>query len=316
MKRLEERRVLNADVAPVEQLVVDAGSAAADGQADTYVVEQHEDHVRISVNGQEVSRTPIAQLDSIHIRGSLDDDILIAEFKSGEPLAGLDLLFDGGGGNDTLTLNGDISAQEITHEFGDADSNRVGIESSAGHSTISYLGVEAVHDNLTTENRTFRFESGGQQISLSDFGTSHDNLSRIVATDASEHSELSVVFKNPTNTLGIETNASVERTDSVEFNGLDDNFRADLHVLGSPDDLLTVQGPTDLGGGDLELLIGTIRIEDSLTTSHATLSVHAVHEVFIGESGVIFNDGGNFVIEAPSIVHDGLIAAARWPGPS
>jgi hypothetical protein len=164
VKRLEERRVLNADAAPVEQLVIDAGSAAGDGQADTYVVEQHDDHLRVSVNGQEVSSTPLGQFDAIHIRGSLDDDILIAEFKSGEPLAGLDLLFDGGdGGTDTITLQGDISAQEVTHDFGANAEHRIGIESAAGHATISHLGVETVNDQLASANRTFRSETGDRK---------------------------------------------------------------------------------------------------------------------------------------------------------
>src|SRR5687767_6083034 len=85
VKRLEERRVLNAQAMPVEQLVIDAGAAGGDGQADTFHIEQDAEHIRVSVNGQEVSRTPFGQIESITIRGSLDDDILIAEFKSGEP---------------------------------------------------------------------------------------------------------------------------------------------------------------------------------------------------------------------------------------
>src|SRR5262245_34481801 len=67
VRRLEERRVLNADAAPVQALVVDAGSSAADGHADTFVVEQHDSQVRITVNGKEVSDTPISQLGKISI---------------------------------------------------------------------------------------------------------------------------------------------------------------------------------------------------------------------------------------------------------
>src|SRR5262245_35097775 len=81
VRRLEERRVLNADAAPVQQLLVNAGTSAADGHADTFVVEQHDNQIRISVNGQEVSNSPIAQINSISIQGSSDDDVLIAEFK-------------------------------------------------------------------------------------------------------------------------------------------------------------------------------------------------------------------------------------------
>src|SRR4051794_22446885 len=38
VRRLEERRVLNADAAPVQTLVIDAGTSAGDGHTDTFVV--------------------------------------------------------------------------------------------------------------------------------------------------------------------------------------------------------------------------------------------------------------------------------------
>jgi len=203
VKRLEERRVLNADAAPLDQLVIDAGSDAGDGQADTFHIEQHADHVRISVNGQEVSKTPLGQLNAITIQGSLDDDILIAEFKGGEPLAGLELLFDAGdGGHDAFTLLDGAPVDEVNYHFGDEGTNRIELVSAEGSATISYRGVEAVHDQLTAQDRNFRFGEDGQNIALDDAGTAADDFSRLVIKDAGDlQSELVVSFKNPLDSL-------------------------------------------------------------------------------------------------------------------
>src|SRR3954453_4599391 len=151
VRRLEERRVLNADAAPVQALVVDAGTSAGDGHADTFVIEQHDNQVRITINGKQISDTPTSQIGSINIHGSSDDDVLIAEFKSGEPMAGFNLLFDGKGGNDSLVLNSDAPVDGVTHNFGQSGSNQSDIESTMGTATVAYSNVESVNDSLTAK---------------------------------------------------------------------------------------------------------------------------------------------------------------------
>jgi hypothetical protein len=309
VRRLEERRVLNADAAPVQQLVVDAGSAAGDGQADTFIVEQRDNQLSISVNGQEIARAEANQFDSIKIKGSADDDLLIAEFKSGEPLAGMSLLFEGNDGADTLALQGDTAASDVTYNFGEDGANRVGVESSTGDATIAFSGIESVQDQLAAANRDFRFESGGDEITLSDAGSANDDVSRLDVKDSFEQSQLSVIFKNPTESLSVDTKDASETPDSLAVESLDANYAADLNVVGSPDDLLTVRGPTDLGGGDLQALMGTIKIENSLTTTHAEFRLRASSEVVVNEAGILTNDAGSISLEAPSINHNGFIVA-------
>jgi hypothetical protein len=314
---LEERRVLNAQAMPVEQLVIDAGDAGGDGQADTFHVEQDAEHVRVSVNGQEVSRTPLGQIDSITIRGSLDDDILVAEFKSGEPLAGLELLFDGGqGGADTLVLTEDMAAgggalSEVSHHFGEAGQNQIELATDAGSSTIDYVGVETVDDQLAAQNRTFTFDIGNRQIALDDNDALDDDVSRIVASDADDPSSvLTVTFKNPSERLGIESIASSGESNTVELNGLDQEFDADLRVSGSNNDVLTVGGSIDVGRGDVELLVGSVTIEDSLTTAGGSIQVEAEREVTIGNTGVLRSDLGDVSVTSTSIEHNGSIYVA------
>ncbi len=70
-----------------------------------------------------------------------------------------------------------------------------------------------------------------------------------------------------------------------------------------------MHGPTDLGGGDLELSAGNVNVEGNLTTSHANLNLHATNDIFIGSYGAIQNDAGSIRVNAPSIEHDGSIIA-------
>ena len=293
----------------MQALVVDAGTSAADGHADTFVVEQHDNQVRILVNGKQISDSPISQLGKITIHGSSDDDVLIAEFKSGEPMAGLNLLFDGKGGNDSLVLNSNESVGGVTHNIGESGSNHVDIESTTGTATVAYSNVESVNDSLTAKSRTFNFDSGGQQVTLGDAGTSTDNRSQIDVTNSHDESQLSIIFKNPTDSLAIKTDTSSDKQDTIALNGVDHQYHADTRILGSPDDLLIAHGPTDFGGGNVELSAGTIKVESSLATTHANLDIHATNEIFIGSTGAVQNDAGNIRIEAPSIEHDGTIVA-------
>jgi hypothetical protein len=309
VRRLEERRVLNADAAPVQALIVNAGTAAGDGHADTFVVEQHDNQVRVSINGKEVSNTPISQISTIKIQGSSDDDILIAEFKSGEPLAGLHLMFDGNGGKDSLVLNSSAPVNSVAYNFGASGGDHVDIQAGTRTADIGFTNVESVNDSLTAQSRAFNIQSGGQQVALSDAGTANDDRSQIDISNLVDGSRESIVFKNPTSELSLKTDASTDKADTVTLNGFDHDYRANTHLVGSSDDLLVVHGATDVGTGNLDLSAGTVRVESSLTTSHANVDVHATHEFLITSSGVLQNDAGNIRIDALTIEQDGAIVA-------
>jgi hypothetical protein len=312
VKRLEDRRVLNADAVPVDQLVVDAGGDGGDGQADTFHIEQDAERVRVSVNGQEVANAALSEISGISIRGSLDDDILMAEFKGGEPLAGLELLFDGGeGGNDSLTLGGEASVDEINYSFGESGENRIQINSVDGSAQISYRGIEAVDDQLIAADRGFHFESDGQDVTLDDAGTTNDGVSRLVVTDAASYeSDLVVSFRNPSESLVIDNSVHQEETDSVSLAGLDSGFDADLRVVSSGEDALSIGGSIGVGHGDVDLVSGSILLSGRISSNAASVSFTANHEIYIGANGGVFNAGGTVTIEAPNIEQDGVLIAA------
>jgi hypothetical protein len=303
VRRLEERRVLNADAVPVDQLVIDAGSDGGDGQADTFHIEQDAGQVRVSVNGQEVAKGSLADIGHITIRGSLDDDILITEFKGGEPLAGLELLFDGGdGGNDTLVIGDSAPVDEVNYSFGEGGENRIQIISADGDAQISYRGIEAVNDQLSAQERSFNFADEGQDVTLDDAADSHDDVSRLLVNGSEGgENDLVVSFRNPSESLVINTSAQQQETDSVNVAGLDGSFDADLRVVGSSDDSLWIGGTVGVGQGDVDLVSGTILLNGQVSTNAANVSLTATHEIYVGANGGVFNAGGLISIEAPSI---------------
>lgn len=309
VRRLEERRVLNADAAPVQALVVNAGAAAGDGHADTFVVEQHDNQVRVSINGKEVSNTPISQISTIKIQGSSDDDILIAEFKSGEPLAGFNLMFDGKGGKDALVLNSNAPVNSVAYNLGASSGDHVDIKSGSDAAEIGFTNVESVNDSLTAQSRSFNIQSGGEQLTISDAGTANDARSQIEINNPLNGTRELIVFKNPTSEFSLKTDASTDKADTVTLNGFDHNYQANTHVVGSSDDLLIVHGPTDLSTGNLDVNTGTVRVESSLTTSHANLDIHATNEFLLTGAGALHNDAGNIRVDAPTIEQDGAIVA-------
>ncbi|HEY3395673.1 MAG TPA: hypothetical protein VGK58_23425, partial [Lacipirellulaceae bacterium] len=312
VKRLEDRRVLNADAMPVDQLVVDAGGDGGDGQADTFHIEQDAERVRVSVNGQEVANAALSDISGISIRGSLDDDMLMAEFKGGEPLAGLELLFDGGeGGNDSLMLGGEAAVDEISYSFGEGGENRIQINSAEGSAQISYRGVEAVDDQLIAADRSFRMEDDGQDVTLDDAGAANDDISRLVVSDAASYEDdLVVSFRNPSESLVIDNSARQDETDSLSLAGLDSGFDADLRVVGSSEDAISIGGSIGVGQGDVDLVSGSILLSGRVSTNAASVSFAASRDIYIGTDGGVFNAGGTITVEAPRIEQDGVLLAA------
>jgi hypothetical protein len=312
---LEERRVLNADAALVQHLVLDAGSAADDGQADTFHLEQDGSDVRISINGSEVARTSANQRTEISLRGSLDDDVFIADLKSGDAWANIDLHFDGGdGGQDVLRLIHSATVDQVTHELNPAGDGRVTISSAAGSTSATYQGVESVDDRLVAETRVFRTAAGEQSIAVDDAEADADGRSQISVRAESVGNlpkTTTVVFLDPTHALEIDTRAAGEsQPDHVELHRFDSAFNADVIVWGGDHDRLTVAGDVDLGHGDLTALTGTIYVGGSVSSQNATISLEAAHEIVVGDAGAIRAGSGVVELASASIEHSGRVDAS------
>jgi len=99
--RLEERRVLNADGMPLAELVMDAGSDVGDSSANAFITEIHEQDSSLQQSEHHATYPTVKSQDVASPQGVLNDDLLIADFKSSDPLAGVNLLFapSNAGGN-------------------------------------------------------------------------------------------------------------------------------------------------------------------------------------------------------------------------
>ena len=92
VRQLEPRRVLNGTFPhgdDGEDLVLDAGEYADDGDPDTFLIARDGDDLHVSVDGpdgmHEVYSGSIGGVSSITIAGSHDDDRLIVDLSGGDP---------------------------------------------------------------------------------------------------------------------------------------------------------------------------------------------------------------------------------------
>jgi hypothetical protein len=298
IKRLEERLVLNADAAPVEVLVVNAGDAAADGQADVYHVEQVDNEIRVSVNGQEVQSIAADRVSAIQITGSADNDVLVADL-----LAGVNLIFDGGGGQDSILLEGgdyDLVGYEVSD-----GTTAIAAHSTTGIAQVQLTGVEQVNDSLRTTNREFSFDGSAKDIVLGK-STESSYSSRFLVSSTG----ITIDFLNPSDSLAIDTSANGEGADNVTVEGLGDGFDADLRISGGVDDKFELNGDIDLGRGNLAISTGSVVLNQSITSAQASFELDADKHVTINSEAALFNAGGHVKVTAPEISLRGMVAAA------
>lgn len=211
--------------------------------------------------GSVVSFTSLTQL---VFAGGEGDDILSIQNPDGglfTPAEGI--LFDGGfrgeTSGDALEILGG-SASTVEHRFVDENSGSIHYNGSATQ-TITYTGLEPILDTIETQNRSFSFTGADETITLSDDGVAGDSYSLIDSTLGE-----SVTFLNPTDALAILTQAAGGTgADTVNLNGLDSSFSADLFVTPGSDDAVNV-GNLDLGAGDLTLS-GIVSFNGAFTTT-------------------------------------------------
>ncbi|MBI5756942.1 MAG: hypothetical protein HZA46_00325 [Planctomycetales bacterium] len=200
--RLEDRRVLNAAPLAVlagAELTVQAGDA--DGQSDLFhLFETHDagaDRLHIEINGAEVFSGDAAQVSRIHVQGSADDDTLLVDFSSGNPLPHDGLTFDAGGqsSGDQLLLSGG-SAGAVDHSLTTNASGAVQVGSADGFATIAFTQIETVFDSLVADAREFTIGADADHATLSN--AVEDGSSQLTSDLGT-----AVVFATPTDSLTI-----------------------------------------------------------------------------------------------------------------
>lgn len=216
---------------------------------------------RVSNSKIRIARAAFAG--AVEVNGGDGADSLTIDLDSGNFAA--TITFHGNnptsGSGDSLTLTGGGTFSTVTHAASSASDGTVAI---SGNGLISYTGLEPVVDNLDADHRVFQFTGAAETITLSDDAGFGDNESLIDST-LSE----SITFVNPNISLTIETSTGGgSGTDTVNVQGLDSLFAADLRVFADADDAIVFQtNATSTGGGHLVADAGTVALSEAIATS-------------------------------------------------
>lgn len=293
--RLEPRRVLNASpLVPVQDpsdvtadataaaqaddlaVVIDAGSQANDGVADTFHIYRSGDGIGVSVDGHEVFAGKLAPSQSLAIHGSADADHLIVHLGTrGLPAAQID--FDGGdaaSGHDLLELRG--STGQVSHVVMPQGEG----VTTAGGTSISYSGVEQLHDVVNASVRELRLE----QMNSAVIAGSGPNELRLETADfrldmARPHDHFAVDLREGAGT----------RLQVHEF-GSDVAF--DFSVDADAQDAVSITGNFDFGHHDVALRGGEIAIDGSIHSDGGRLTFEADSRLSLYSDGSLASAGG------------------------
>ncbi|WP_166831109.1 Calx-beta domain-containing protein [Thalassoroseus pseudoceratinae] len=209
-------------------------SADEDGVADMFEVRidpMNALDVQVLVNGVVVFDQPRADVNSISLVGSNDDDTALINYEFGNPLPSGGVDFDGNGVSDDdqllLQSNG-TDVTSVEHIFTSVSSGQVVIDPGTGDpaSSVTYSAIEEpILDTLTAEDRIFTFGVAEDNVTLSDDSDDSDNESLLVGPG----SGLPVEFSNPTNSLTVALGGG---NDNMTLEALDGLLDADVTVDG------------------------------------------------------------------------------------
>ena len=210
----------------------------------------------------------------------------------------------GASGSDVLCLTGG-TVGSASYSFQSQSDGQLDLGSGGTHSTIQFSGVSAFVDDLRAGVREFHFSAEPETITLADVsyqGDQHSLISSSLGT--------AVVFADPTSALTIDAAASSNSSgDTFHVIGLDAAFDADLAILGSATDTVNLAGQIDLGAGNLLVTGGRLDVSQTITTHDASINLHGSESVTVTLAGAIIDPRGSIVIDAPNLVHDGLLSA-------
>ncbi|HEX7096146.1 MAG TPA: Ig-like domain-containing protein, partial [Acidimicrobiales bacterium] len=261
---------------------IDGGLQANDGNPDSFRLFLDGTDLKVELNGSQIFVRPFAEVTSLTVNGSTDDDTLVVDVVGGNPILAGGISYDGGGpgDNDTLTLTGG-SVDSVVYAPIDAHSGSVTIDGGV----INYTGLEPIADDLVVANRSFVFGDGSDSINVA-VGDAR--------TQVTSPSSESVDFVNPTGTV------------TVHAGDGDDN----IVITGTPGYQLLV----DAGGGNNTIsssapvgaLVTGTEGDDVITVAEAggvlSFDVNGIMSTFSGaDSAVIDALGGDDLVDASGV---------------
>jgi VCBS repeat-containing protein len=244
-----------------EDSSIDAGMQANDRTADTFRLYRDGADLKVELNGNVVFVRAFADVTTMTVSGSSDNDTLIVDLSGGDPLPAAGIAYDGRGvgDHDTLSLTGGTVGSLVYTPF-DAHSGTVSVDGKL----ITYAGLEPIVDDLVVARREFVFGSGPDTIDVAVGDT------RTLVTSPSSES---VDFTNPSG--------------SVTIRGGDGDDT--IVVTGNPAYELLI----DAGGGNNTVM-------SSFPVSALVTGTNGADIIDIGQSGVVLTMNVNGAVSTLS----------------
>ncbi len=265
-------------------------------------------------NGNKTMTIPLASITggAINVLADGLDDSLTINLTNGN-FSTKSISYDGGTQttSDSLTLTGGGVFATVTHTATSASAGSIAV---TGNSTITYIGLEPVIDNLSATDRIFTFTGGAETISVT------DNIAADGKTQIDSTLSESVYFTNPTGSLTINggTGADIVTVTSVDaaytvdltINGNDGSDTVNLNgdITFASGESLDVNLTNDASGGDLDAIAvgananlitsgtGTVSLQSSGTiTAAAGSSLETVNGGITVAANAAATASGDFV---------------------
>ena len=299
--QLEKRRVLNGDPVGFQAMALDTltsdapAPAPTDGQAILVSLDQ--------LLAEPSQFRPSAQSEPFEPLGD-DRPAPLQSLPDSQAAWQID---GGQAENAILRLEGSQSVDRVVYELRDGNAGTIYFEFDHGVRAIDFSNLSAVDDQLSVETRVFDLRGSSDQAMLQDGLHEGDGLSQF---DSSRH--IRVLFTNPTELLQLRSDSpSTDITATMETTGLDEQFAADLQIVGGNDDVVLLKETLDLHGGDLSVYANTIEVSGVITAHEARIDLDAVERVELSHDARLFAELGNVEMSAAEIEVEGEIVISR-----
>ncbi|MCL4207963.1 MAG: hypothetical protein KJ000_36210, partial [Pirellulaceae bacterium] len=258
---------------------------------DTFVVTDDGSNLRLSLNGFEVYVGP--QGTPLTLSGLAGNDTLQIDNEDTDQVTA-NITFHGGTGDDALEiLGGTATGIVYTPNAGSGDTARGTIELDG--QTITFTGLEPtlVTTGATTVTIDLTSLAAGETVAIKDDGNVGNGISRVEFASASLED---LDFANPSGELIILANGNAF-ADTINIEGLDSLFDADVTITGGNTDDVNFTGSINLGNNDLTVTNArTITVEAGVavaTTADGAIDLTAARNVLLASgSSLTTVDGG------------------------
>ncbi|MEZ6125430.1 MAG: Calx-beta domain-containing protein [Planctomycetaceae bacterium] len=263
----------------------------SDGNPDSWEIVRSGSNLSVFYNTAEIFTLPVSGMDALEITGSNDDDTFTVSYAGGAP--GVPVTFNGGGGTDTLSIEGDGATTAIYTP--DASTSGDGVVDVSG-TLISFTGLAPV-DISGMASATLSLPGADDVLVVSedtDFATGLQNAIRVSGTSGGVAIE-TVAFYNNT-TVTVDT-SDVDGTDSVSVTGAanghtNTNFAIRTGGTATDGDQILLSGDVTTSGSQIYQNAAVTLVTDVTLTSSGGASISFLNATIDGAQQLAINTAG------------------------